>query len=77
MNEHFCIGSVSRVVVSFVFMNSFFWLEIPFFCHHDSFFWSHKVGSSGNDDDDNDHDHDEDGVLMKKMNKMKSIGEEK
>ena len=31
MNEHFCIGSVSRVVVSFVFMNSFFWLEIPFF----------------------------------------------
>ena len=59
MNEHFCIGSVSRVVVSFVFMNSFFLLEIPFFCHHDSFFWLYKVGSSGDDeaaDDYNYHD---------------------
>ena len=46
-NEHFCIGSVLRVVVSFVFMNSFFLLEIPFLGHHDSFFWSHKVDSSG------------------------------
>ena len=44
--KRFCIGSVSRVVVSFVFMNSFFWLEITLFCHHDSIFWSHKVGSS-------------------------------
>ena len=39
-NEHFCIGSVSRVVVSIDLMNSFF------FCYYGSFFGSHKVGSS-------------------------------
>ena len=50
INEHFYIGSVSRVVESFVFMNSFFFAWNSFFCHHDSFFWSHKVGSSTYDD---------------------------
>ena len=40
MDINFCIGSVSRVIVSFVLMNSLFLLEIPFVCLHGSFLWS-------------------------------------
>lgn len=45
-NRHFCIGSVSHVVVSFVIMKAFCLLEIPFCFHHGSILGLHKVGSS-------------------------------
>ena len=61
-NGHFCIGSVSRMVVSFVLMNSLFLLQIPFFLpswflflvvqawqlcwYHSQFHWNYEINLS-------------------------------